>query len=161
MGTDQTIEQRLLAVEDRLRRLEDEQAIRALIASYGPLVDAADADAVAALWTEDGSYDVEGWQMNSRADVRAMVDSTQHGGLVAAGCCHFLGPVVIDLDGDRALAVCEALLVLHSDGRFRIARAGVSRFELTRSTQGWQIARRTARTLDGSAEARALLELAR
>lgn len=38
----------------RLRRLEDERDIARLIASYGPAVDAGDADAAAGLWASDG-----------------------------------------------------------------------------------------------------------
>jgi ketosteroid isomerase-like protein len=62
-----TAEDRIAALEQRLRRVEDELAIGRLMASYGPLVDAGDADAVAGLWAEDGEYDVEGWHMRSRA----------------------------------------------------------------------------------------------
>ena len=40
---------RLEQLEQRLRALEDERAIARLIASYGPLVDSGDAEAVAAL----------------------------------------------------------------------------------------------------------------
>ena len=68
-----TAEARLAALEQRLRRVEDELAIGRLMASYGPLVVAGDADAVAGLWAEDGEYDVEGWLMRSRADVAEMV----------------------------------------------------------------------------------------
>jgi hypothetical protein len=66
-------EERLARLEQRLQRLEDELAITRLIASYGPLVDAGEADAVAGLWTEDGTYDVEGWSMTGREDIRALV----------------------------------------------------------------------------------------
>src|SRR5690625_7048837 len=83
----------------RLQRLEDERDIARLIACYGPAVDAADADTAAGLWASDGTYDVEGWQMNSSADVQAMVASEAHRELVEAGCCHFLGPAVITVDG--------------------------------------------------------------
>jgi SnoaL-like domain len=55
-----TAEERIAALEQRLLRVEDELAIGRLMASYGPLVDAGDADAVAGLWAEDGEYDVEG-----------------------------------------------------------------------------------------------------
>src|SRR5246127_3095309 len=55
----------------RLRRLEDDRDIRQLIASYGPAVDAGDADAAARLWATDGIYDVDGWRMEGRADVHA------------------------------------------------------------------------------------------
>jgi hypothetical protein len=143
----------------RLQRLEDDVAIGRLIASYGPLVDAADADGAAALWAVDGSYDVEGWHMADREAVRAMVRSPQHRGLVEGGCVHFLGPVATRIDGDLAVAVCESVLVLHREGRFNVVRAGANRFELARVDHGWQITRRVTRTLDGSAEARALLAL--
>jgi ketosteroid isomerase-like protein len=43
----------------RLRQLEDERDIARLIASYGPAVDAADSDAAANLWSEDGVYDID------------------------------------------------------------------------------------------------------
>lgn len=154
-------EDRLAALESRLARVEDELAISRLIASYGPLVDAGDADAVAALWAENGSYDVEGWEMRSRADVRAMVLSPQHQGLIAAGCTHFLGPVVMSVDGDTAVAVCESLLVVQHRERFHVARAGANRFEFARNAGGWEIVHRTTRALDGDAGARDLLELTR
>jgi len=57
----------------RLRRLEDERDITRLIASYGPAVDAGDSDAAARRWAADGTYDVDGWLMEGRADVRAML----------------------------------------------------------------------------------------
>ncbi len=57
----------------RLRRLEDDRDIRQLIASYGPAVDAGDPDAAARLWASDGVYDVDGWRMEGRADIHAMV----------------------------------------------------------------------------------------
>jgi SnoaL-like domain len=79
-------------LEIRLRRIEDERAIERLIACYGPLVDAGEADAAARLWATDGSYDVEGWHMKSRADVADMVRSDAHQGLIGRGSSHFLGP---------------------------------------------------------------------
>jgi hypothetical protein len=79
----------LAELEKRLQQIEDERAIERLIASYGPLVDAGEADATAGLWTADGSYDVEGWHMRSRDYVAAMVRSDAHEGLIPRGCCHF------------------------------------------------------------------------
>ena len=149
--------ERLDALEARLRHVEDQLAITQLVASYGPLVDAGDADGVAALWAEDGSYDVEGWQMNSREDVRAMVRSEGHQHLIAGGCTHFLGPASVRVDGDDAVAVCESVLVRHRDGGYSVRRAGANHFRLRRGPDGWRVAHRTTRALDGSAEARGLL----
>jgi hypothetical protein len=124
-------EERLARLETRLLRLEDELAITRLVASYGPLVDAGEAEAVAGLWADDGAYDVEGWQMTSRADIRAMVESDGHQG--------------------------ESILVRHREGSYSVRRAGANHFHLRRERDGWRIAHRTTRALDGSAEARDLL----
>lgn len=148
---------RLDRLEQRVQALEDELTIVRLVASYGPLVDAGEADAVADLWAEDGTYDVEGWQMTSRDDVRAMVGSDGHQGLIEGGCSHFLGPLHVTVRGDEAVAVCESILVRHRDGAFSVRRAGANHFHLRREGQRWLIKDRRTRALDGSAEARDLL----
>jgi uncharacterized protein (TIGR02246 family) len=154
-----TIDERLALLERRLRRAEDELAIGRLLASYGPAVDAGDADAVAGLWAEDGEYDVEGRHMRSRAEVAEMVRSPAHQGLIRGGSAHFLGPVRVEIDGDAAVAVCESILVRHNeDGSgYRVWRAGANHVMLRRTAAGWRIVKRTTRALDGSAEARDLL----
>lgn len=141
----------------RLRRVEDELAITRLIASYGPLVDSGSADATAQLWCADGEYEVEGWNMRGRDEVRAMVESSAHRKLITGGSAHFQGPARVDIDGDSALAVFESLLVLRDGDRFQVLRASVHRLQLRREADGWHIARRTGRLLDGGAEARELL----
>jgi hypothetical protein len=163
----------LAKLESRLHQLEDERDISRIIASYGPFVDSADADAAAALWDFSGSYDVEGWQMNSRADVHAMVSSSSHRELVAGGCCHFLGPTVVTVTGDTAVAVCESLVLLRSDhaspdridrkawrsspGEYVVWRCTANHFALHRAEGRWQITARTSRLLDGNPEAHSLL----
>lgn len=148
---------RLAELERRLHRMEDEREIERMIARSGPLVDAGQADAAASLWAEQGTYDVEGWSMRSRSDVAAMVRSAEHQGLIGGGCCHFLGPAVVSVDGDDAVAVCESALIVHRDGRFAVARAGANHFRLRRLDGRWQITERTTRALDGKPEARQLL----
>ena len=153
-----TVEERLTALEERLRRVEDELAISRLIASYGPLVDAGDAEAVAALWVEDGQYEVAGRHMRSRADIAAMVHSPAHQDLIGGGSAHFLGPVCVDVDRDQAVAVCESILVRRSDdGGYRVWRASANHLTLRRTTAGWRIVKRTTQALDGSQQARDLL----
>lgn len=141
----------------RLQRLEDELEIARLIASYGPSVDSGNADAAAALWAHDGTYDVEDWRMDSRADVHAMVSSQSHLELVANGCCHFLGPCVVTVTGDTAVAVCESLVLLRRDDEYVVWRATANHFELNRIDGPWRIVARTSRLLNGSPDAHALL----
>jgi uncharacterized protein (TIGR02246 family) len=141
----------------RLRALEDERDIRQLIASYGPAVDAGDAEVAAGLWASDGVYDVDGWRMESRADVHAMVTSAAHQKLVARGCCHFLGPCVVTVTGDSAVALCESLVLLRDDDGYRVWRCTANHFALRRVDGRWQIGVRTSRILDGNPDAHALL----
>jgi len=141
----------------RLRRLEDERDIAGLIASYGPAVDAGDADAAARLWASEGIYDVDGWRMEGRADVHAMVSSPAHQNLVARGCCHFLGPCVVTVTGDSAVAVCESLVLIRDDDGYRVWRSTANHFALQRIDGQWQISIRTSRVLDGNPDARTLL----
>jgi uncharacterized protein (TIGR02246 family) len=144
----------------RLRRLEDDRDIRQLIASYGPAVDAGDPEATARLWATDGIYDVDGWRMEGRADVHAMISSQAHQKLVAKGCCHFLGPCVVTVTGVEAVAVCESLVLVRDGsekGAYRVWRATAHHFALRRIDDRWQISIRTSRVLDGNPDAHALL----
>src|SRR6202012_2640860 len=136
-----TVEERLAALEQRLRLVGGGLAIGRLMASYGPLVDAGDAEAVSGLWTDDGEYDVEGWHMRSRADVAEMVRSPSHQRLIGRGAAHFLGPVWVDLDGDDAIALCESIVIRRNDdgGGYRVWRVGANHVTLRRTAAGWRI----------------------
>jgi hypothetical protein len=148
-------------LERRLKTLEDERDIARLIASYGPLVDSGNPDAVAALWAVDGDYDTGDWKMSSRDDVAAMVRSEEHQGLIARGCCHFFGPPAVTVEGDRAVAICQSMLLVRRESRgFAVARAGVHLLRLHRNDGGWEIISRTARQLDGSGQAMDLITAA-
>ncbi|OBI44402.1 nuclear transport factor 2 family protein [Mycobacterium sp. E796] len=141
----------------RLRQLEDEREISRLIASYGPAVDAGDAAAAARLWATHGTYDVEGWQMDSQDDVHAMVTSASHQNLVANGCCHFIGPSVVTVTEDSAVAVAESLVLVRDGASYRVWRSTANHFELQRTVGSWRITKRTSRVLNGDPGARALL----
>jgi len=55
------LEHDIATLASRLQTLEDREAIRELVAQYGPLADCGDAQALAALWCEDGAYEVVGF----------------------------------------------------------------------------------------------------
>lgn len=146
-------------LEERLQRLEDEHRIAQLVASYGPLVDHGDADQVADLWAEEGSYDVDELYMGDRAAIHDMVLSEGHQGLIGGGVTHFLGPAHVRVDGDTAVAVCHSILLVHRDGRYYPVRSGANRWEFERRDGDWKAVRRVTRTLDGRPEAHGLFEL--
>ncbi len=142
----------------RLRALEDREAIRALIAAYGPLADAGDSAGLAALWAEDGSYGVGGMgTVKGHVAIAGLIDGPTHRALMANGCAHLLGPVAIELDGDRATARGHSVVFRHSDGRFEAFRVSANRWDLVRTADGWRVSHRENAVLDGNEVARALL----
>lgn len=153
------IREQLDALLDRVRVLEDRAAIGEVLTAYGPAVDAGDAEAVGRLWAPDAVYDLDLGVLNGRAAITEMVRTSPHQDYIHGGCGHLLDPINIRLDGDTAVATCHSLLVRRNadEDSFRVWRASANRFELTRIDGQWKITRRTARLLDGSADARELL----
>jgi hypothetical protein len=144
----------------RLRRVEDELAIRRVILSYGPAADAGLATLAASAWLEDGEYDWDagGSPFEGRAGVQAMLEGEVHQGLIGKGAAHFAGPPLIDIDGDRATALNYSL-VLRRDAearRFYLWRVGAARWDLERDGTSWRVRRRANRLLDESGVGRVL-----
>lgn len=149
-------------LEARLRALEDHEAIRRLIAAYGPLADAGDGSGLANLFTADGEYDVGDWGvLRGRDELLRIVDNPVHQGWMEQGVAHALSAPRILLSGDQATATNHSLVLLRqADQTWHTVRAAANRWELVRNPEGaWKIARRINRLLDGSAAARALLLL--
>jgi hypothetical protein len=161
-------------IEDRLRAVEDRLEILNLIASHPPSADTAAQAYIQSIFLEDAVLDLGG---GKRADgnkpISEIVTRPEHGAAIEGGLAHFAGLPHIALDGDRA-TVTSYLQILtphptaddiqvpgHGTSKgFRVHRVGANRWELKRTPQGWKIARRTLRTLDGTDPARALLRQA-
>ncbi|QIK76153.1 nuclear transport factor 2 family protein [Nocardioides piscis] len=150
-------DERLSALEARLQVLEDERDIARLIAAYGPLVDAGAAQEVAALWTDDGVYDVDEVYLEGIESIAKMVESSAHQAWIRGGCAHVVGPPRITVDGDEAVAVCHSLMVVHTEAGFVVRRATANHWQLRRTAAGWRATIRTNRILDGRDESPALL----
>lgn len=156
------MDHRLEALAARLQALEDREAIRALIAAYGPRADAGEAEAVAALWTADGVYEVNGFApARGHAAIAALITGPVHQGLMAAGCGHLLGPVDLELAGDRATARGHSVVFRHAADGWVPVRVAANRWTLARTGAGahggWQVTHRHNALLDGAEAARALL----
>ena len=142
----------------RIALLEDREAIRDLIARYGPLADAGDCAGAAALWTEDGVYEVGGFgSYTGRTAIQALLEGESHQGLILGGAAHVLSPPVIDLDGDNATARTYSVVFRKSGDSWEAHRASANLWHLVRVGADWKVARRINRLLDGTAEARALI----
>ncbi len=150
-------EDRLAALEQRLRVLEDEREITHLLSTYGALADSGSAEEVAAIWEPDGVYDNDEISMVGHDQLVAMIRSGGHQRWIRGGCAHVNGPAAVTVDGDTAVAVTHSLMVVHEDGRFVVRRATANHWQLRRGPDGWRATVRTGRLLDGRPESPALL----
>ena len=145
-------------LEHRLRRLEDESAIQRVVMSYGPAADSGSSSLAADLWLADGEYD---WDPNrdplrGAASVDAMLQGDAHRALLSEGVAHFSGPLLMDVDGDAAIAVNYTLVMRREDQRFYVWRVSAVRWDLERSGSEWRVRRRTNRLLDETGAGRQL-----
>ncbi len=148
---------RLAALEERVRQLEDHVAVYRLICSWGAGADIGSGDAVAALWTDDGVLEFETTKVEGRPDISAMIDSDHQQSLVQQGCAHVQGLPVVRVEGDHATATNYSQVFLHTDDGFDVWRVTANTWEFRRTRDGWRAARRTSHVIDGGPRARQLL----
>jgi len=135
----------------RVRRLEDEREVHRVLTRYGFAVDLGDADATAALYTDDTEIDLGPTScFRGTEGARQLVLDERHQEIVGR-CAHTMGPFVVDVDvdGDRATAIGYARVYI-SDPDMRnprLWRLGYTRFELVRAGSTWRIARRRSRSM--------------
>ena len=151
------LEATVAALQARVQHLDDQAAIYQLIANYGPAADSGWSEMAASLWTEDGIYDAQVGAWQGRRAIAGMIDGDTHQGYIHAGCAHVLTMPYITIDGDTAVATCYGQLFRNDGENFRIWRVTATRWELQRGTDGWHIANRVNKLLDGDASARELL----
>jgi hypothetical protein len=150
------LEKKVDELTGRVQRLEDELAIHRLIVRYGLAVDIGDPDQTAAVFAEDGIYDADVRLMNGREDVRDMVRSERHQKMVGH-CAHQIGPAIVKLNGDTALAVGYSRVYLRGADGIGIYRVSYNRWQLERRDGAWLIVHRRTRLL-GHDEAKAIFE---
>jgi ketosteroid isomerase-like protein len=136
------------ALTRRVQALEDELAIHRHLTRYGFAVDTGDADATAALFAEDSVSDVDqGWLvMHGREGVRDMIRGARHQAMLP-NCAHQQGPLMVAVDGDRAVATGYSRVYLRRDADIGIHRVSFNRWALARRGGGWEIVRRETRLL--------------
>jgi ketosteroid isomerase-like protein len=152
------LRQQLDDLKRRVQALEDELAIHRVIVRYGLAVDIGAADGAASTFTEDAVYDADVGLMRGRDGVRQMVRSARHQNMVGR-CAHQIGPVVVEIHGDRAAATGYSRVYLHEDAGIQVYRVSFNAWQLERRNGEWQIAHRMTRLL-GHAEARRVFETA-
>jgi uncharacterized protein (TIGR02246 family) len=138
---------RIDQLERRLQALEDEREIQRVLVRYGLAVDVGDAEATMALYAPDCFLDLnEAVFMQGREQTRGIVESDVHQALLP-NCAHVMGPFVVQVDGDHAVATGYATVFLKQDGVSRIWHQAFGRWELSRCDGQWLITKRTSRTI--------------
>jgi SnoaL-like domain len=156
-------EARLLELERRLQRAEDQLEIQNLLMTYGPLVDSATAEPAGALWVDGGGYsftlpDGGTKRLAAPDEIAGMYGWPGHLDLVNTGCAHMTATPKITVDGDDAQAVGYSVVILKEGDRWFLWRAAVNHWTLKRTADGWRIAERFNRALDGSPESHATMK---
>jgi hypothetical protein len=151
-----SVEERLAALEERLRVAEDQLEIIRLLNSYGPLVDSGESLPAARLWIEGGVYDIGGVsRRKSPEDLVAIYNGEGHQELIHTGSAHLTATPRISVHGDTAEAVAYSFVVKkegdqHHGYRWQFMRAAANHWTLVRTPAGWRIKERYNRPLDGS-----------
>jgi ketosteroid isomerase-like protein len=151
------LEDRVAALEGRVRQLEDALAIMRLINSWGPAVDTGSSQAAANLWDADAVLDSDLSRLEGPAAVSAMVDSQGQRALIDQGCAHVQSAPVITVEGDRATAIAYSQVFLHAEQGHDVWRVSANRWECRRTPDGWRVTKRVNRVVDGTPDSRALL----
>jgi uncharacterized protein (TIGR02246 family) len=135
-----------LTIEQRLRRVEDELAIRRVLVDYAATQDARDYAGYAALFANNGEW-VNGKNVHKgrEAILKMLVDlyGTPPPGYVNNEMYHITTNFQIDVNGDRATARSRHLLVMRGPkGEPTPVLAGRYEDELIRENGQWKILRR-------------------
>jgi ketosteroid isomerase-like protein len=145
------------ALEARVARLEDQLAIHRLINSWGPAVDAGQAEAAAALFSDDAVLTSDMSHLVGPLAIEEMVRSDGQQALIRQGSAHIPAFPLVDIDGDRARAIGYSRVYVHTDAGYEVWRVSANYWNFSRTENGWRVSSRTNHVIDGSSEARALL----
>ena len=101
-------------------------------------------------------WDADGEPHEGSAAVDEMLQGAGHQGLISHGVAHFAGPLLVDVDGDRATALNYSLIMRRDEDRFFLWRVSAVRWDVERNGSSWRVRRRTNRLLDETGVGRAL-----
>ncbi len=149
----------IAALTKRIEELEDERAIRTLLCNYALAVDGNNAEAMAQLYAEDCTIDIDSAAFfNGREDAKRIVTGDAHQSILP-NCAHIMGPFSIAIDGDRAVATGYATIFVREAGEVGVWRQAYGRWELVKREGRWQILKRQSRST-GRIESQAILNAA-
>ena len=150
-------EDKVAALEQRVRALEDQLAVCRLISTWGPAADTGNGQAASSIWTDDAVLQTESGQLEGASAIGAMIEGDGQAQLVERGCAHVHSFPLVQVDGDRASAVNYGRVYLHADDGYELWRVSVNSWEFRRTGERWRVSRRQVHVIDGGPEAHELL----
>jgi len=154
---DAPVDERVAALEERVRLLEDKLAIQQLITAWGPAVDTGNSEAAASLFTEDCVLESDLSYLVTPAAVAAMVLGEGHQALIHDGSAHIPATAIVHVDGDDATATGYTRVYRHTADGYEVWRVSANHWDLRRTPDGWRVVRRIAQVIDGGPKAQELL----
>lgn len=132
------------SIEERVRRLEDIEAVRRLMAQYHRACDGwdeagshKDPQAIADLFTDDGVWGIPAQHpfARGRAEIAALAERLQSIDWIV----HFVVNPIVEIDGDAATAEFKGIVRIQPDaGRAAGWTMGVYRAACRRTPGGWR-----------------------
>ena len=148
---------RVAALEERIRLLEDQMAIHRLINSWGPAVDTGNAEAAASLFSDDAILESDMSYLIGPTAIAVMVNADGHQSLIRGGTAHIPAFPVVNVEGDVATATGYTRVYRHTSDGYEVWRLSANHWEFRRLPEGWRVTRRTNHVIDGGPEAPKLL----
>lgn len=158
------VDDRVDALERRITRLEDEREIRYLIGRYGHYADLGFEDAWADQWTDDGVYDIVTVQRDGagydgavrfagKRELYVMLRDPNAHKLFEGRSLHLQDlNLVIQVNGDEAVAHSYSITMLRDGDSVAIRTAGMVRWQFKRTDGRWLISNKDRRNVgDGTA----------
>jgi len=133
------------SLEQRVRRMEDESAIRRILIEYGAYLDAKDYHSYAGLFAHDGVWQGGFGTFTGPAAIEKMlVDNlgAPEPGFVNKSNFHLLTNPIVEIEGDRAHVTSKYLFWTAVDNRPSPLLAGRYVDDFVRENGEWKIARR-------------------
>jgi hypothetical protein len=149
-------------LEARVQQLEDDRALRSLLARYGYTADNCDDEGFVNLYTEDGSIklsnpgagDVFGGsdfvEWSGRDGVRAFITHPEghHSPALYGKSMHLHGSnLVTHIDGDEAVADSYGVAIVKNDQGVSLISAGNNQWQFRRVDGKWLIKQRRGASL--------------
>jgi ketosteroid isomerase-like protein len=150
-------------LQQRVQRLEDQEAIRQVLIAYGEHLDARDFASYAALFARDGTWTGGFGSATGPAEIQAMLEKNigkAEPGFINKSSFHLMTTMSVDVQGDGAMARSRYLFFTATpESRPQAALAGRYVDEFVREDGQWKIRRRTTHGVlpwrDGNAPAAA------